>query len=217
MRSGAAGYLVKGQLDAMLLERSIRYAVERARMLAALHELSIRDEMTGLYNRREMQRLLKEELERCRRYSRSMSLVMLDVDHFKSVNDTYGHQAGDEVLKWIARSVQSCVRGTDHVARYGGEELGLVLPETTGEGAFRVAERVRQLLSSEPCAYTPADGQPRLIRVTVSLGIASVPMDADNVDDLIDAADRALYEAKGRGRNCAVRSERYTRLQAAMD
>ncbi|HXE58061.1 MAG TPA: diguanylate cyclase [Gemmatimonadales bacterium] len=205
MKEGAADYLIKGRVDAPLLERSVRYAIERARTLAALRELAIRDELTGLYNRREMCRLLKEEVARCWRYAEPMALVMIDIDHFKAVNDTFGHQAGDEVLRWIARLLRQNLRSVDQPARYGGEELAVILPEMTDPHALEMAERLRQVVAAEPFRFVTPAGGPVEIPITISLGVAYLPDDADSDDGLIAAADAALYEAKRRGRNQAVR------------
>ncbi len=204
MREGAADYLIKGQVDPLLLERSLRYAMERARTLDALRELAIRDELTGLYNRREMFRLLKEEVARCWRYLAPMSLVILDIDLFKDVNDTYGHQAGDEVLRWIARMLRENLRAVDQPARYGGEELAIILPEMTGPQAFDMAERLRLVVASRPVVVNGPVGSPVEIKLTVSLGVAQLSRDAESDEALIAAADQALYEAKRRGRNRVV-------------
>ena len=205
MRNGAADYLVKGQISAQNLERSIRYALERSRLINTLNELAIRDELTGLYNRREMNRILWEDINRHRRNGRPISIIMLDIDHFKDVNDAYGHLVGDKVLQWIARILQEAVRSIDRVVRYGGEEFAVVLPETPVTEALQVAERLRQIIVANPFLLRQDEGSwPPQIPITVSIGVAQLPGDADSGDTLIAAADRALYIAKHQGRNRTV-------------
>jgi diguanylate cyclase (GGDEF)-like protein len=168
---------------------------------AALRELSTHDHLTGLFNFREFHRRLTEEAERSRRYGHSFSLLMLDIDHFKTVNDTYGHLAGDEALRALATLIRRAARPMDVAARYGGEEFILVLPETTGPGALALGERLRTLVA-EHAVSLPAD---QTIRLTVSIGVATFPDDTDSLPQLISAADQALYAAKSAGRN-GVRS-----------
>ena len=162
-----------------------------------LEDLSARDGLTGLYNRRELERRLHEETQRARRYHRSLSVMMLDVDHFKVVNDNYGHQAGDEVLITVTDLIQLHVRPVDVVCRYGGEELAVILPETDAEGAHTVAERIRATVE-ESITTTP---QGDMVRVTVSIGLATFPRDGDTAAGLVHSADSALYVAKQEGRN----------------
>lgn len=163
-----------------------------------LFELSYRDSLTGLFNRRYMLAQLDRELARARRYGHRLSLLMLDLDHFKEVNDTHGHQVGDEVLRHFARVARRTVRGSDLLARYGGEEFLLVMPETERDGALEAAERLRAALTGTPIAI----GEDRL-RVTVSIGIvtydaASLPQTKER---LIEEADKALYASKDAGRD----------------
>ncbi len=171
---------------------------------AALEDLSIHDGLTGLYNFREFHRRLTEEAERSRRYGRPFSLLMLDIDHFKAVNDTCGHLAGDEALRQFAALIRREVRPVDQVARYGGEEFVIVLPETTGPGALVVAERMRDIISGSEITVAPE----RVVILTVSIGIASFPEDAESEERLIGAADQALYAAKQTGRNRVCRWSR---------
>jgi len=168
-----------------------------AQSQAMLRELSTHDDLTGLFNFREFHRQLTEEAERSRRYGRSFSLLMLDIDHFKAINDTYGHLAGDEALRALAALIRREVRPTDLVARYGGEEFVMVLPETTGPGAFALGERLRGLIADH--AISLPTGQ--TIHLTVSMGLATFPEDQDSLPHLISAADQALYAAKSAGRN----------------
>lgn len=178
-------------------------AIEKARLYDQVQEQARTDALTGLNNHGEFQRQLKEEEERSRRYNRSFSLLMLDIDHFKTVNDSYGHQAGDEVLRALAARLREQNRPVDHAARYGGEEFVVILPETTNDGAFTSAERLRAAVADS--AVTVTDG--RTIPVTISIGVATFPADAGSGTALIAAADAALYAAKQGGRNRVVRYE----------
>ncbi len=168
---------------------------------AALHELATHDGLTGLDNRREFERVLGAELERARRYGQPLVLLMLDLDHFKAFNDTYGHQAGDEALRTVGRLMRQTARATDHAARYGGEELALILPQTPFDSALPLAERLRNAIAHQP--FPVKDGQ--RAHITVSIGIAAFPEDAQFAEELVAAADRALYAAKAGGRNRVCR------------
>lgn len=184
------------------IERALRDAnAELEKSRVALAELAIRDELTGLFNRRELMRALKDELARYGRTGQPLSLVLLDVDHFKNVNDRYGHPAGDDVLRRVAKLVENNIRTLDRAARYGGEEIAVLLPHTPAKGAEVVAERIRVGLEAMTVRW---GGQE--LRVTASFGIASVPEHADNEADLVAAADAALYAAKAAGRNRVVRA-----------
>lgn len=177
-------------------------ALERSR--ANYRELAKRDELTGLYNRRALDEMMNDELNRFERYGNTFSLIMLDIDHFKAVNDTYGHPAGDAVLQWLAGILQRNVRVVDHPARYGGEEFAIIAPELAGTDAFGMAERLRHLVSAHPMPYHTAGGDVVKIPITISLGVASVPGDVDDPHLLVAAADKALYAAKRCGRNCTI-------------
>jgi diguanylate cyclase (GGDEF)-like protein len=170
---------------------------------ALLRELSTHDSLTGLLNYRELHRQLADEAERSLRYGRPFALFMLDVDHFKGINDTYGHLAGDRALRALAALIRGEVRPTDLVARYGGEEFVLVLPETAGPGAMTLAERLRARVAS----YALAVAADHTISVTVSIGVASYPDGANSVQKLLSAADQALYAAKSAGRNRVCRGD----------
>jgi len=164
---------------------------------AKLYEQSITDGMTKLYIHRYFQARLDEEIIRARRYQSTLSLIMLDVDHFKSFNDTYGHQTGDTVLIGVAEAVKSVIRSNlDIPARYGGEEFAVILPETDIEGAFRLADRIRVEIEKKEFTH---DGKP--VRVTASFGVASYPHHASAKHDLISHSDLALYRSKETGRN----------------
>jgi diguanylate cyclase (GGDEF)-like protein len=177
-----------------------------------LERLLVVDEKTGLYNFREFQRRLKEEWERAQRYQTSLSLVMLDLDHFKQLNDTLGHPAGDRALQEFATLVAGGARAIDIAVRYGGEEFAVILPHTDGSMAVRVAERIRNAVKE---FVFLEDESPS--RITVSAGVATYPSSrgVDSVDALVRAADFALYEAKNRGRDCVVQDD--GRLAAKRD
>ncbi|MCW8834964.1 MAG: diguanylate cyclase [Rhodospirillales bacterium] len=162
-----------------------------------LERLASRDGLTGLHNRRMFHALLEAELARAARYKRPVALLMLDIDHFKRINDTYGHQAGDVALKEVGRRLLRLARTVDHVCRYGGEEISIILPETDANGAVNIAERMRSDMAAVPFDI----GEGRSITLTVSIGIAIYPVDAAADDSLIAAADGMLYAAKAGGRN----------------
>jgi diguanylate cyclase (GGDEF)-like protein len=168
----------------------------------ALHELvsrqAVTDELTGLSNQRRFRGLIAKEDERARRFGHDLSLLILDIDDFRQVNDTHGHLKGDEVLRMVGRVLGEESRGVDEPARYGGEEFAVALPETGLAGAAELAERIRSRIESE--LLPGADGADPL-RVTASIGAASMPVSAATARDLIAAADAALYEAKRAGKN----------------
>jgi diguanylate cyclase (GGDEF)-like protein len=163
---------------------------------AELQRLAILDPLTGLINRREFDRLFRQELKRSMRSATTTSLVVIDLDHFKRINDTYGHPAGDAVLEQIARHVLTLLRRYDVLARFGGEEFMLLLPDTDLTAARAVAEKLRAAIEALPlCCET------QLLRVTASLGVASSQAGEDGFQPLYHRADRALYGAKQAGRN----------------
>ncbi len=164
-------------------------------------DLSMRDPMTGLYNFRHFLETLRFEVERAKRYEESLSCIMIDIDNFKSINDRYGHQIGDEVLKELARSIVISVRASDIPARYGGDEFIILLPKTSKTLAMRLAKRLMDLFSDKPIRIPHDD---LVVKVTLSIGIAAVPEDTLDVDELVKKADNALYEAKNRGKNRIV-------------
>ncbi|HJV64890.1 MAG TPA: diguanylate cyclase [Geomonas sp.] len=161
-----------------------------------LVELSRLDPMTKLLNRSHLDLVLQEELDRARRYDKALSVVMIDIDFFKSVNDTYGHVRGDQVIMKIASLLKDTVRRIDVVGRYGGEEFCCVLPETTAENACLLAERLREVV-----ADTELEVEGERLRITISLGVAEQGPDCQTLDKLIQLADDALYASKRNGRN----------------
>ncbi len=179
------------------------FAIENAVNRARLRRSGFRDVLTGWHNRRYLQARLKEEIARARRDLRGLVCLMLDIDHFKRVNDNWGHAAGDAVLREVAQRVEEQVRASDVAVRYGGEEFVIVLPNTDTNDALRLAERIRQAVSDGPCEL-PDGGA---VDITVSIGIAElVPGDIDDDlktvgESLIARADVALYSAKAQGRD----------------
>jgi diguanylate cyclase (GGDEF)-like protein len=167
-------------------------------MADRIEEMAARDSLTNLFNRREFHRYLTDELKRSERYNHSMALLMLDIDHFKSVNDQHGHQVGDEALKAMAARISGNVRSVDHVSRYGGEEIILILPETEREEALSMADQLRARIEKE--TFQLPGGLE--IALTASIGVAVFPTDAGTESQLVAAADAAVYEAKNEGRNC---------------
>ncbi|MCG7200395.1 sensor domain-containing diguanylate cyclase [Marinobacter pelagius] len=184
----------------MLLEGIILDISDRKALEDELEELATRDPLTGLYNRRESSRLLEEELERARRYNRPLALLWVDFDHFKEINDTHGHAAGDSVLKSVSQLLEDSVRSVDSVGRFGGEEFVIILPEMAVREAHETAERLRQRVSGQ--RYPLDGGAP--VPMTISVGVAVYPDHGADAAMLCAAADRAMYEAKRRGRNCVV-------------
>jgi diguanylate cyclase (GGDEF)-like protein len=184
-----------------------------------LHELvqrqAVTDELTSLSNHRRFQEVMTQEVERSKRFGSDLGLVMLDIDHFKQFNDTYGHQQGDVVLREVARVLRESSREIDEPARYGGEELAVALPQTDLDGAYLFAERVRTAL--EALRIPRLDGEGAHLRVTASFGAAAMPGTGDDTGSLIAAADAALYRAKHAGRNRTVRAEKQPREPLATE
>jgi diguanylate cyclase (GGDEF)-like protein len=167
---------------------------------AHLYELAMVDGLTGLFVRRYFDARIEEEIERSRRYGTPFSVIMLDVDDFKNLNDTYGHLVGDRVLRAIANVIKAQVRGVDTAARYGGEEMAVILPRTEMVGAYNLAERIREAIAE--LRVTTDDDPPRALGVTASLGISAFPESkAQDGVDLVRRADKALYRAKKTGKN----------------
>ena len=201
MHAGALDYLVKGEITLAALERSMRYALKLGETLEALRLLATRDDLTGLLNRREFDRVLEAEAIRAGSFGQPLGLVTVDIDRFKTINDSRGHPAGDAVLREVARRLRGVVRSVDLVARVGGDEFALILIQADAQAARAAALEACAAVGREPVA---AAGGPA-VPVTASAGIAALPADAKGVVELVAAADQALYAAKAAGRNRAVR------------
>ena len=184
---GAFDYLVKFELSPRALERSIRYSLKMHDTLAELRRLATRDQLTGLFNRREGVRLLDREVERARKFSRALSVLVVDVDHFKAINDTHGHATGDRVLQSVAVAIESSVGEAGVTVRWGGDEFAVWLPHSDAVAASRMAE----------CILTAV----RALGCTVSIGVAEWNTSRESSAELSAAADAALYEAKAAGRD----------------
>ena len=185
------------ELEAKIHERTHELAEANSR----LAQLAVTDGLTGLYNHRHFHERLALEVERSARNGLPMSLLMIDVDHFKHYNDHHGHPAGDDVLRTVARLLTEGRRANDMVARYGGEEFSVILVDTAKFTAAKLAERIRERVAQYPFPF--GDEQPSG-HLAISVGVASFPDDAGEAETLIRAADGALYAAKHAGRDCVV-------------
>ncbi|SES90240.1 sensor domain-containing diguanylate cyclase [Stigmatella erecta] len=174
-------------------------AVLRAQLFEQMERMATTDGLTGLLNHRTFQSKADEHLAQARRYQRKLSLILTDIDHFKSVNDTYGHPTGDAVLRGVAKILREKARDTDIVARYGGEEFAIIMPETDAKGALVIAERIREAVKAE--VFQTEMGP---LKVTLSLGISTGPDHGYDKQHLIDLSDQCLYHAKRNGRNQSV-------------
>ncbi|MGA7432557.1 MAG: GGDEF domain-containing protein [Xanthobacteraceae bacterium] len=196
-----AGCFVLGLLLLRWLPLAIKERGRADQHAADLETLAAVDWLTGLYNRRHFETLAQAELARSQRYMRPLTVMMMDIDHFKDVNDTYGHATGDRVLQALATVCLATKRDADVIGRIGGEEFALLLPETTDTAAAQFAERLRQQIRD--CA--PVVGGEKL-PITVSIGIAGVTLTTSGIQPLLNSADQALYDAKHSGRNRVVLS-----------
>lgn len=183
------------------VSEQVGVALENTRLYQETKLQAITDGLTGLYNHRFFRERLEIEIERTGRYNHSLSLILLDVDHFKHYNDTHGHPQGDELLRELADLLQKSIRKSDLACRYGGEEFVLILPETGKETALSLAERIRKAISEHPFPFK--ETQP-MGALTVSIGVSTFPIDSNGIDGLIKKADDALYNAKTEGRNRVV-------------
>jgi diguanylate cyclase (GGDEF)-like protein len=206
LAAGADEFLIKPvnvlelQIRMSSMLRIKRLANELERANKELAALATTDALTKVANRRMLDQRLLEEFERSRRYLRPLAILVVDVDHFKSVNDTYGHQVGDRVLTEVARSIQDSIRKSDLVGRFGGEEFVIVAPETPAAPVHNLAERIRINIQKR----TAAAKDTGIPTVTASLGVATTELDVNTVAELLKRADDALYAAKQAGRNRVI-------------
>ena len=198
-RRGMSNFSYQDVKMLSLVANQVALAIANAKLYTMTRELSVKDELTGINNRRYFQQMLQMEWKRAVRFHRHLSLVMVDVDYFKTYNDTFGHLQGDIALKHIGNLIGRNLREVDTVARFGGEEFVLLLPDTDKRGAIAVAEKVRLLIENH--VFLTEDHR-ETRPVTISAGLSTYPDDVDGMDDLIDHADIALYRAKENGRNC---------------
>ena len=179
-------------------------AIQNAHYFERVRHMAYVDGLTGVFNRRYFEIRIEEEIERANRYSGAVSLIMIDIDHFKRLNDEFGHLMGDDVLRQISTIFTQNLRKIDIACRYGGEEFAIIVPETTGEDAFSVAEKLRKAIQNNVFPGVPRP-------VTIAAGVATCPANGGSRDDLVKAADEALYAAKQAGRNTVVASSSIVR------
>jgi diguanylate cyclase (GGDEF)-like protein/PAS domain S-box-containing protein len=184
---------------ALVFANQAAIAIENARLFEQVQRLAVTDPLTNLHNRRYFFEVAHREMERARRYQSPLSLIMIDIDRFKEVNDTHGHLIGDMVLKQIADRMNAQLREIDVLCRYGGEEFVILLPDTALDAAYQVAERLRHAI-----VQMPIQAEGFQVEVTTSLGVAHMDADCLHIDDLIRYADQALYQAKAAGRNQSI-------------
>jgi diguanylate cyclase (GGDEF)-like protein len=177
----------------------VSISLENALAYQKTQEMTNRDELTNLYNRRYFFERFEKEVERAKRYERILSVMMIDIDHFKNYNDTFGHLKGDDLLVQLSRLLERNMRKADVIARYGGEEFLVMLPETDKDAAKVAAEKIRKAAENHDFHLGQADIGPG--KITLTVGISSLPKDALDALDLLDLADKALYFGKAQGRN----------------
>ncbi|MFN3739958.1 MAG: GGDEF domain-containing protein [Thermodesulfovibrionales bacterium] len=187
-----------------LIANNVSLVFDKIRLFKEMERLSITDALTGLFNRRYFYEALQKEIERVKRYKATFSIVLIDIDDFKKVNDEYGHLAGDRVLQVLADILRKALRKVDIIARYGGEEFILLLPNTQKEDAGIIANRIREKISKTIFECNSDKGIEVLCPVTISGGITTCPDDFIDADRLLSAADKAMYEAKSLGKNRIV-------------
>ncbi|WP_197475542.1 GGDEF domain-containing protein, partial [Oleiphilus sp. HI0043] len=183
------------------LASTLVFPLRNAKLYQAALQSALRDELTGCGNKRALDASLHREAELATRHNTPLSVLMLDIDHFKHVNDTYGHLAGDSVLRDLAATIKKCARGSDLCFRYGGEEFVLILDDTDANQALKIADRIRQSVEQHTYLY-----KGKIIPVTISAGTSTF-IQSETLDSLKERADKALYSAKLNGRNQAVSSE----------
>jgi diguanylate cyclase (GGDEF)-like protein len=193
----------KRQLAYTVVEQA-GMALSNLKLREALREQSIRDPLTGLYNRRYMEEALKQQMSRVTRQLHPIGIIMIDIDHFKDFNDTYGHTAGDALLRELGQFLQRRIRGEDIACRYGGEEFTLIMPDASLEAAQQRAEDLRQ----EAIQLRVQDGGQSPEAITLSLGVAIYPQHGQTIENVLRAADAALYRAKQEGRDRVIVAER---------
>lgn len=199
---GASDFVIKPvrleelllRLKRVLKERDL--TKERIRMMEKLQKLAVTDGLTKLYNSRSFYSQLETEVDRFNRYKHPLALLLLDLDHFKDYNDTYGHLEGDKILVHFSRIIKSCLRANDTAYRYGGEEFTVILPETGGDEAGTVAQRIRAALEAE--RFSPVNG--KKVKITISIGVTEYQL-KEELSTFIQRADRAMYRSKQKGRN----------------
>lgn len=179
-----------------IVAHSVGAAINNSKIYMKTLDVAIRDDLTGLHNRRYFNERLLDEVERVRRYGGALGLIMCDIDHFKKINDTYGHPVGDRVLCRIAELLGMTLRKSDVIARYGGEEYAALLPNTDKSLSLTIAEKLRHSIETDVFRHGNAD-----IKTTLSFGVAAFGVDSNSFEGLISAADKALYRAKAQGRN----------------
>ncbi|HTC19962.1 MAG TPA: GGDEF domain-containing protein, partial [bacterium] len=182
----------------IIFSRQAALTIENAKLFAKVEEMALRDTLTGLYNRRYFHQILDYELNRAKRYHQPLSLIFIDLDHFKEINDSFGHSVGDQFLKQIAQKLNSLFRTTDLLARYAGDEFVAVLPATNSEGAMILARRLQETVANYQIMV-----RGRTLQVSVSIGVDTYE-GSEGIGGMtfIDRADKAMYEAKAHGRNC---------------
>ena len=180
-----------------LVANSASHIIDKISLFQETRRLAITDGLTGLYNSRHFYKSLESEIARTKRYGEGFSLILFDIDNFKALNDTYGHQAGDEVLQRLAHILRAESRQTDMVARYGGEEFVIILPRTREDETLHLADRIRAAVAGSPIPISASD----TVRISLSGGVASFPDNAESAKALLNAADSAMYAAKAAGKN----------------
>lgn len=179
-----------------ILAQQFLLGIKRVILYQRVQELAITDSLTGIFSRRYYLERLNEEIARSKKFKYRFSFLMVDIDHFKTYNDRYGHLVGDVILREVSKTIKENMRQIDLVGRYGGEEFSIILTETDKEGAVFAAERIRQAIENKPIRAYDED-----LKVTVSIGISVFPSDSKDATKLIEKADQALYQAKHTGRN----------------
>ena len=188
--------LKKHSASVRMISKVVTSALNNIEMFEKMEELSNIDGLTGLYNRRCFNNMIEQKISEASRTKVQLSMIMLDIDFFKKVNDNYGHKAGDDVIRFISKTIKNSIRKVDFAARYGGEEFVILLYSTTIDAAANIAEKIRNIVNN---SSVNADGSP--LNITISLGVSSYPMPSMSADDLVKNADTALYYSKEHGRN----------------